>query len=217
MRKQRKYCIVELTLLLALAALLAWGTALERQQQGLSGQLIRLHVVANSDSGGDQAVKLHVRDAVLRRAEGIMADAENQAEAKALLRTQLDALEDTANAALSELGCENHAKVSLKRELFGTRNYETFSLPGGYYDALRVEIGSGEGKNWWCVVYPQLCSAATMEDAGAVAAMGGLSGEQVAIVTGETPEYRFKFKTLELLEDLLGWFRGGTEGIPVSG
>lgn len=217
MKKQRKHCIVELALLLVLAAVLAWGTALERQQQALSGRLIRLHVVANSNSREDQAVKLHVRDAVLQAAEGIMADAENQAEAKTLLRTQMDFLEDTANAVLSDLGCENRAKVSLKRELFGTREYETFSLPGGYYDALRVEIGSGQGKNWWCVVYPQLCSAAAMEDTGAVAAMGGLSGEQVAIVTGETPEYRFKFKTLELLEDLLGWFRGGADGIPVSG
>lgn len=217
MKKQKKRCIVELALLLVLAAVFAWGTALERQQQALSGQLIRLHVVANSDSREDQNIKLQVRDAVLQAAEGIMTDAENQAEAKALLRTQMDFLEDTANRTLSGLGRGERVSVSLKRELFGTRDYETFSLPGGYYDALRVEIGSGQGKNWWCVVYPQLCSAAAMEDTGAVAAMGGLSGEQVAIVTGETPEYRFKFKTLELLEDLLGWFRGGKDGIPVSG
>lgn len=216
-RTNRKLQWVELGCLLAIAVFLAIGTALERQQQALAGQLIRLHVVANSDSAQDQSIKQHVRDAILQEAEVIMAPAESQAEAKALLRQQLEYLEDTANRTLSELGCQAGASVSLKRELFGTRTYETFSLPGGYYDALRVEIGSGEGKNWWCVVYPQLCSAAAVEDTAAVAAMGGLSQEQVSIVTGETPEYQFKFKTLELLEDLLGWFRGGKNGIPVSG
>lgn len=216
-RTNRKLQWVELGCLLAIAFFLAIGTALERQQQALAGQLIRLHVVANSDSAQDQSIKQHVRDAILQEAEVIMAPAESQAEAKALLRQQLEYLEDTANQTLSELGCQAGASVSLERELFGTRTYETFSLPGGYYDALRVEIGSGEGRNWWCVVYPQLCSAAAVEDTAAVAAMGGLSQEQVSIVTGETPEYQFKFKTLELLEDLLGWFRGGKNGIPVSG
>lgn len=215
--KQTKHRWVELGLLLVLAVIFAVGTSLERQQQALAGKLIRLHVVANSDSLADQSVKQNVRDAVLREAESIMAPADSQEEAKKLLREQLTVLEDAANQTLLVLGCEENAKVSLKRELFGTRQYETFSLPGGYYDALRVEIGSGQGKNWWCVVYPQLCSAATAEQTGAVAAMGGLSSDQVAMVTGESPEYQFKFKALELLEDLLGWFRGGKDGIPVSG
>lgn len=215
--KRTKHRWVELGLLLVLAVIFALGTSLERQQQALAGKLIRLHVVANSDSLADQSVKQNVRDAVLREAESIMAPADSQEEAKKLLREQLTVLEDAANQTLSVLGCEENARVSLKRELFGTRQYETFSLPGGYYDALRVEIGSGQGKNWWCVVYPQLCSAATAEQTGAVAAMGGLSSDQVAMVTGESPEYQFKFKALELLEDLLGWFRGGKDGIPVSG
>lgn len=208
---------VELALLLVLALCLAWGTALERKQQDLSGRLIRLHVVANSDSQRDQNIKMNVRDAVLREAEEIMATAKTQTEAKELLRAQLTSLEETANQTLSALGCTQPARVSLRRELFGTRTYETFSLPGGYYDALRVEIGNGQGKNWWCVVYPQLCSAATTDGAETVAAMGGLSREQAGAGDGETPEYQFKFKALELLEDLLGWFRGGEDGIPVSG
>lgn len=137
---------VELALLLVLALCLAWGTALERKQQDLSGRLIRLHVVANSDSQRDQNIKMNVRDAVLREAEEIMATAKTQTEAKELLRAQLTSLEETANQTLSALGCTQPARVSLRRELFGTRTYETFSLPGGYYDALRVEIGNGQGK-----------------------------------------------------------------------
>lgn len=207
---------MELGLLLLLAAVLALCTALEKQQQGISNQMIRLHVVANSDSDEDQAIKGQVRDAVLRQAEVILEEAEDRDTAKALLRENLTTLEETANRTLQALGSTDTAAVTLRRELFGTREYEGFSLPGGYYDALRVSIGSGSGKNWWCVVYPQICSAATTERR-TVAVMGGLSEEQVAILEGDTPEYQLKFKLLELLEDMLGWFRTAEEGIPVSG
>lgn len=207
---------IELGLLLALAAVLALCTALERQQQGISDQMIRLHVVANSDSDEDQSVKGQVRDAVLRQAEIILEQAKDRDMAKVLLRENLTVLEETANRTLQDLGSTDTAAVTLRRELFGTREYEGFSLPGGYYDALRVSIGSGSGKNWWCVVYPQICSAAVTERR-TVAVMGGLSEEQAAILEGDTPEYQLKFKLLELLEDMLGWFRTAGEGIPVSG
>jgi stage II sporulation protein R len=209
----KKTFVAELALLLALAAIFAYGTALERQQQGISNKLIRLHVVANSDTDADQAQKLEVRDTVLDSAQRILEHAENQAQAKALLRDNLDQL--TA-AAQSVLGQSVPVQVTLNRELFGTRHYDGFSLPGGYYDALRVTIGSGNGKNWWCVVYPQICTAATAQDQRTVAVMGGLTDEDVALLSGDTPEYQLKFRTLELLEDLLGWFRGGADGIPVS-
>lgn len=207
---------IELGLLLLLAAVLAFCTSLEKQQQGISARLIRLHVVANSDSQQDQDIKGQVRDTVLREAEMILEPAMDRDDAKALLREHLDTLEAAANETLQSLGSEDRAAVTLERELFGTREYDGFSLPGGYYDALRVNIGSGDGKNWWCVVYPQICSAAVSEQ-HTVAVMGGLSEEQVAVLEGDTPEYRFKFKLLELLEDLLGWFRAPEEGIPVSG
>ena len=207
---------IELGLLLLLAAVLAFCTSLEKQQQGISARLIRLHVVANSDSQQDQDIKGQVRDTVLREAEMILEPAMDRDDAKALLREHLDTLEAAANETLQSLGSEDRAAVTLERELFGTREYDGFSLPGGYYDALRVNIGNGDGKNWWCVVYPQICSAAVSEQ-HTVAVMGGLSEEQVAVLEGDTPEYRFKFKLLELLEDLLGWFRAPEEGIPVSG
>jgi stage II sporulation protein R len=212
-----KTCVIEMGLLLFLAALLAWGTALERQQQRISDSLIRLHVVAASNSQEDQEIKLQVRDAVLAELEPILSEASDRTEAAALLSDNLDLLAQTANDTLSTLGSQNTASVRFARELFGTRVYDGFSLPGGYYDALRVEIGPAEGKNWWCVVYPQICTAATIEDQQTVAVMGGMESSDFAILQQNSTEYQFRFKSLELLENLLGWFRGGSGGIPTSG
>ncbi len=214
MKHTKTKLIPECVLLLILAALLAWGTALERQQQRLSNGLIRLHVVAASNSPLDQKIKLRVRDAILSAAEPILESAENCDDAKTRLQSQLGVIEDAANETLQALGASDSASVSLQRELFGTRYYDTFTLPGGYYDALRVTIGAGEGKNWWCVVYPQICSSASAGPE-TTAVMGGLNEEDAELITeGKT---RFRFRTLELFENLLGWFRGGKDGIPTSG
>lgn len=209
----KKSCIcVEMGLLLLLSLLFSVATGLERQQQRISDSLVRLHVVAASDSREDQDIKLQVRDRVLSQAQDILVNAETRDQALILLSGRLDALTETANQTLTQLGSQDRAQVTLKRELFGTRYYEDFTLPGGYYEALRVTIGPGEGKNWWCVVYPQLCMAAMEEQA--VPAMGSLSqSDSMLLEAGET---RFRFRCLELLEDLLGYFRARGGGIPTS-
>ena len=210
---KKSVCMVEIGLLLLLALVFSAATGLERQQQRISDSMIRLHVVANSDDPNDQDIKLKVRDAVLAEARTLLQDASNREEAMARLNTELPALEETANATLRQLGTSDSAVVTLKRELFGTRYYDTFTLPGGYYEALRVTIGEGDGKNWWCVVYPQLCmSAATESDA--VPAMSSLSKSDTELL--EDGEIRFRFRCLELLENLLGYFRDRGEGIPTS-
>ena len=210
---KKSVCMVEIGLLLLLALVFSAATGLERQQQRISDSMIRLHVVANSDAPADQDIKLKVRDAVLAEAQTLLQDASNREDAMVRLKTELPALEKTANATLRQLGTSDSAVVTLKRELFGTRYYDTFTLPGGYYEALRVTIGEGDGKNWWCVVYPQLCmSAATESDA--VPAMGSLSKSDTELL--EDGEIRFRFRCLELLENLLGYFRDRGEGIPTS-
>lgn len=206
---------IELGLLLLLAVIISGMTALERQQQNLSDSLIRLHVTADSDDPEDQEMKLLVRDAVLLDADILTRDAKGRNEAKAILSENLEKLEETANRVLTTQGVDDTVKVSLKRELFGTRFYNGRALPGGYYDALRVEIGSGEGHNWWCVVYPQLCVPAVTEQTfQPVMAPGDGSSW---IVSEEMEEYELKFMLLELFENLVGWFRAGTDGIPDSG
>ncbi len=108
----------------------------------MAEKIIRLHVVANSDSNVDQAVKLCVRDAVLREAQNVLSDA---SDAKQAITAQLPALEAAANAELRRQGCGEAARVSFHRELFPTRDYDTFSLPSGVYQSLRVTIGGGRG------------------------------------------------------------------------
>lgn len=213
---KKKTCVVEIVFLLILAVIFAFGTVLERQQQEISNSMIRLHVKANSDSQQDQAVKLLVRDAVLAAAEPILIDVDSTAEAAVRLHENIYLLEDAANEALKSAGAQDVASVSLQRELFGTRYYDTFALPGGYFDALRVTIGQGEGKNWWCVVYPQICMTAASEPQDAVAAMAEITTDSMGVFQTESGEYTLKFRTLELFENIMGWFRTGGKGIPTS-
>ena len=157
---RKSVCIIEMGLLLFFALVFSAATGLERQQQRISDSMIRLHVVANSDNPGDQAIKFNVRDAVLSDAQELLQHTTSRDEAMNVLTSGLPQLTETANETLRQLGASDRATVTLKRELFGTRYYDTFTLPGGYYEALRVTIGEGDGKNWWCVVYPQLCLSA---------------------------------------------------------
>ena len=210
---RKSVCIIEMGLLLFLALVFSAATGLERQQQRISDSMIRLHVVANSDNPGDQAIKFNVRDAVLSDAQDLLQHTTSRDEAMNVLTSGLPQLTETANKTLRQLGTSDRATGTIKRDLLGTRYYDTITLPGGYYEALRVTIGEGDGKNWWCVVYPQLClSAATEQDA--ISAMGSLSKDDAELL--EDGELRFRFRCLELLENLLGYFRDTGNGIPAS-
>ena len=214
MKKRKDTHLPECVALLLLAVLFAAGTAGERTQQGISDRVIRLHVSAASDEEADQADKLMVRDAVLAEASELLKHAGSREEALTILYSNRESLAEAGRAALHDP--ESQVRAEIRRELFGTRYYDNFALPGGYYDTLRVTIGSGEGRNWWCVVYPQICAAATTDQRDAVAVMGGLTKEQISIMVQEEPEYQFRFRSIELLENILGWFRTGRSGIPES-
>ncbi len=214
MKKRKDTHLPECVALLLLAVLFAAGTAGERTQQGISDRVIRLHVSAASDEEADQADKLMVRDAVLAEASELLKHAGSREEALTILYSNRESLAEAGRAALHDT--ESQVRAEIRRELFGTRYYDNFALPGGYYDTLRVTIGSGEGRNWWCVVYPQICAAATTDQRDAVAVMGGLTKEQISIMAQEEPEYQFRFRSIELLENILGWFRTGRSGIPES-
>ncbi len=195
---------VILALALALAATAIAATALLREQQALSEKLIRLHVVANSDSEADQAVKLQVRDAVLAVTEPLMEGAEDP---YAALSDALPAIESAAADCLAALGVSDHVTVTLGPEAYPTRVYETFTLPAGQYISLRVTIGAGEGHNWWCVVFPSICFAATSSDLKSAAATAGFSDGEVQLIT-EPDSYQLKFKAMEWVEQLRAWLLG---------
>jgi len=194
----------ELVLVLALLTGLALGTV-SQNKPDWRDKLIRLHVVANSDSAVDQAQKLKVRDAVLEAVSPILEETADATEAKMRLQQNLKALESAANKALAGTG--KRASVTLQREVFPLREYETFSLPAGEYEALRVTIGDGAGQNWWCVVYPSLCLAATAEEVTELAVSAGLSEEEAALLTGRQSGYVFRFQIVELWQRLVNWLR----------
>lgn len=189
--------VVSLILLAASALTVTLCAVLQAQSQRMADKIIRLHVVANSDTSADQAVKLAVRDAVLREAGRVLDGAEDPKQAVA---AQLPALEAAANAELQRQGSEDLARVSFRRELFPTREYDTFSLPAGVYDSLRVTIGQGEGHNWWCVIFPPLCAQAAGLPEQAVQA---LSDDDVRLVTESDGGYVVRFRLLELWDALV--------------
>ncbi|MCD8323246.1 MAG: stage II sporulation protein R [Oscillospiraceae bacterium] len=182
----------EIALLLALVVTFCAGIWAQRTQDRLSGQLIRLHVIANSDSSEDQAEKLQLRDKVLALLSPLLADCETQEEAAAVISENMDAIE-----ALGDVS------VSLETEYYPTREYNTFSLPAGEYLSLRVEIGQGQGHNWWCVVFPPLCTEALAEDVGDAAdAFSLLSVEDESLITQDGEGYILRFRLVELWGEL---------------
>ena len=188
-----------LVLLIVSALTVSVCAALQVQQQRMSEKIIRLHVVANSDSSADQAVKLHVRDAVLAAARHALQGAGDPQQAIAQALPQLEA---AANAALAAQGSRETASVSFRRELFPTREYDTFSLPSGVYRSLRVTIGAGGGHNWWCVIFPSLCVPATADGFVQAAEAGGFTRAEIGLMTQADEGYVLKFRSLELLQAL---------------
>ena len=178
----------------------------EAAQGRLADQVIRLHVLANSDSQADQALKLHVRDRVLEETQRLLAPAQDAAEAADLLRANLDGLTQTAQAAVAAWGYGYPVSVRLEETWFPTRQYQGAALPAGDYLALRVLIGAAAGHNWWCVVFPSLCLPAVSETAQPAAA---LTQENYALLTEEGAGYTFRFHPVEWWEGLKHWLAEG--------
>ena len=178
-----------------------WMMMLVCDRQLLREELIRLHVVAASDSEMDQALKLKVRDAVVESLKAEMNNLTDPEQAKEYLQQNLPKIEALANRVLREAGCSDVATVRLCLEEFSRRVYDTFTLPAGIYQALRITIGEGEGKNWWCVVFPSLCIPATTDGFEDVAAAAGFPESLTAALEGKEG-YEIRFFLLDVLGQL---------------
>jgi stage II sporulation protein R len=187
----------EIALAVGLVLAVAAGHLLDREAAALSDRVLRLHIVAHSDDPADQAAKLKVRDRVLACAGPLVAGATDPADAAARLRAHLSALEAEACAVLRAEGFDLPARAELTEMFFPTKTYPGFALPAGSYNALRITLGSGGGQNWWCVVFPPLCLAASGEAVTQTARTGGLTPAQADLITGESESYVFKFKCME--------------------
>ena len=176
-------------------------------EERIYDEVIRLHVLANSDSDADQALKLKVRDGILAEVGEILADCDSREEALAELSKEenLDRISARAVNIIHNEGYDYTARVTVSEEEYPRRNYEALCFPAGKYTSLRVQIGEAEGKNWWCVLFPQLClGAATVSNEEAFVE-AGFTPEQYRIVTDtDEPEYEVRFKILEVIEELLG-------------
>ena len=205
MKKDRKiFTLLTLTVLCALVLGLFPVSGEER----LYDSVVRLHVLANSDSDVDQALKLKVRDRIIEVTEDIFTQAKSKNEAEALARSALSMIEDEAKRVVEESGFDYPVTVTLGQEEYPERDYEGMKFPAGEYLSLRVLIGDAEGQNWWCVLFPPICLRAAsrdQRDTEEAFIAAGLTGEQYRIITESgSGLYKIKFKILEIISDLFG-------------
>ncbi len=174
-----------------LAAVLLIATLPTEAEGAIYEDTVRLHILANSDSEEDQKTKLMLRDAILDEFGKELSVFESTEDAKTQLEGQLNDIREFSLAKLSSMGVTHDVTVTLSEEWYDTREYENFTLPCGYYTSLRVIIGDGVGKNWWCVMFPPLCLDA------ALSAESYTPEEEFLI----TKKYNVKFKLLEIISE----------------
>ena len=168
-------------------------------QKQIADKTVRLHVVANSDSEADQAQKLAVRDAVLPVIAELTADCADARQAREVLAAHLPEIQSAAMTASGG----REVTASLTNEAFPTRQYDTFTLPAGTYPSLRLRIGAAQGHNWWCVVFPSLCLAATSDALEDCAAVGGFDASETELITGGEETFVIRFKLFEWVQELI--------------
>lgn len=160
--------------------------------------VVRLHILANSDSDEDQTVKLLVRDALLQSGEKLFSGLVTKEDAARVIEEEKESLQRTADKVLKENGFDYTSYIYLSEEYFATREYENFTMPAGKYLAVRVILGEGSGHNWWCVMYPPLCIPAACEKTDIDAVLG----KNGARLIESSPKYEMRFKVVELYEKL---------------
>ena len=174
-----------------------------RGEEKIYGDVIRLHVIAASDSEADQTLKLKVRDAVLEEVSTYPAPASSP-EAADTISSHADDIRRAAEDTVRENGSDDAVEVFFDRESYPVRYYEGFALPAGEYTSLRVVIGEGEGHNWWCVLFPPLCTSVGERKEDFIAA--GFTGDQYRLIDGNSGgKYKVRFRILEILADVFGF------------
>ncbi len=173
--------------------------------------ILRLHILANSDSEEDQSYKLLVRDALLARAAEWTTTAQSKKTAAKELEARLSIIESIAEETLQAQGCYDAVQAEICEMTFPIRTYDDVTLPAGRYQALRLLIGEGEGQNWWCVMYPSLCIPAVTEAETPSAIMKEYFDESVCDMTMNPKRYRIRLKCVEWFRELYEYAVGLTK------
>lgn len=185
---------ISLVIGLVMAVLITSFTSFARDCAEVRQGVVRLHVLANSDSEADQSLKLAVRDKILEETAELFSSSTSKEEAELAVREQLGLIEETARGEVLRQGYDYPVKAELVNMFFKTRGYDGAILPAGRYDAVRVSIGTAKGKNWWCVLFPPLCVPAASEK---------LPVEEQIERLGQQPQYVPKLALLEFAESVL--------------
>lgn len=168
----------------------------------LRQNVLRLHIIANSDEVADQTLKLAVRDKILESTSEIFENCKELSAAEAAAQQNLDLITNIAQEVISENGVLYGARASVGDSYFGTREYDDFTLPAGTYRSLIVTLGEGKGKNWWCVVFPSVC----LPSAADKAELSDSVSKESAKVAENPQKYVMKFKTAEIYEEIRQYF-----------
>ena len=205
MKKNLKMVII-LTLLLFLYISICAISYAQNVSTDIANSVFRLHVIANSDEEEDQNLKYMVRDNLLNYMNSICKDCTSKQEAISMVEENKETFEEIAAKTIKEQGYSYTVKINIGNFEFPTKNYGDISLPAGYYDALRVEIGQAKGQNWWCVMFPPLCfvdiSSGVVPDESKELMEDAMSEEEFALVSNQSDnEIQFKFKLLEFFNN----------------
>lgn len=196
-----KKIVLIVLIVICVGLLLSCGAM--REEREIYDKTLRLHIPADSNNEADQAVKLKVRDAVLDLLEEPLSKCETKADSVKIIQDMSDIISETANNVLSANNFDYKASVTLTEEYYPRRSYEGFTLPAGTYTSLKIELGKADGKNWWCVLFPQVCIGSSKPEE--TLAKVGFTANQIRLLTEqEETEYVVKFKIVEILESIFG-------------
>ena len=190
---------IDISVFVTLVICIIATVSFENDCKGIREEILRLHVIANSDSDSDQQLKLLVRDAVLKTGKTVFTGSEDIISAEGKISENTDVLLTSARETIAELGYDYDVKIELKRSYFPTRVYDDITLPAGYYKAVRIIIGEGKGKNWWCIMFPPLCLPAARDNKETIGDF--LTEEEMQIVTSN-PKYEVRFWLIEKYYDI---------------
>ena len=202
-----KYLCTSVTLSLIFAILMSVA-CFDAKCDTIRDNVLRLHILANSDSEHDQQIKLKVRDAVLKQCKGLFNGVNTAKEAEQIAKENLTVIATAAQTELDRLGCDYGLSVEVAPTDFGTREYEQVTLPAGEYMAVRILLGEAKGKNWWCVCFPNMCLTA----AGEQEEISRVLDESGTKIVTQSEKFKVKFKIVELYEAIRSRYENSKQG-----
>lgn len=174
-----------------------------KTKENIEDEVLRLHIIANSDSEEDQNLKLKIRDEILKRSDLIITKGDTLKTAIEDVSASLDEIENIAQNVIEKEGFDYGCKAEITKMYFDIREYDDISMPSGEYMALRLTVGEGKGKNWWCVMFPPLCLPAAKQE------VQSFSEKEQEILSVTEPQYEIKFKVVEIWENIKNKLKEG--------